>query len=118
MQDRREIKFDKLRAKYTNAKTALDAYEAQLRGTCGDARGVLWPTPAEKRRQGQLRERMVKAQDAFFEHLQSISPRDWRHGVPVYWLYESLTFADAIRPADEPLSAVPPMAYGATSPRT
>ncbi len=118
MQDLREIKFNKLRAKYTTAKSALDTYEAQLRGTRGDARGTLWPTPAEKRKQDKLRERMVKAQDAFFEHMQSISPRDWRYGVPAYWLYESLTFADAVRPTNEPLSVVPPMAYGATEPRT
>jgi hypothetical protein len=117
MQDRREIKFNKLRAKYTTAKAALDAYETQLRGTCGDARGTLWSTPAEKRQRDQLRKRMVNAQDAFFEHLQSISPRNWRHGVPAYWIYESLTFADAIRPVNEPLSVVPPMAYGATEPR-
>lgn len=115
--DKREVQFNKLHAAYMAAKAKLDEHETKLRGSCGDERGTLWPTPTEQRKRNQLREKTTKAQDAFFEYLQSVSPRDWSRGVPAYWLYESLTFADAARPVNEQLSVVPPMAHGATSPK-
>jgi hypothetical protein len=36
--------------------------------------------------------------------------------VPCVWLYETLSYEDAVRPKSEALSVTPPLAYGATSP--
>ncbi len=46
----------------------------------------------------------------FTDYLASISPRDWRSGVPCVWLRDSLTFDDAITRGQ--LSTVPPAAWG------
>ena len=51
-----------------------------------------------------------KASDAIFAWLDARSPRDWRHGVPAYWVCTQLTEADALTAGQ--LSVVPPPAYG------
>lgn len=53
-----------------------------------------------------------KAQNKFCDYLEAISPRDWRSGVPITYLRERLTFADATTAGA--LSTVPPPAWGYT----
>jgi len=107
-------RFDALRAKYLAAREALHAVEIEVSVRYGGT--TTWASRGEKSKLEQLRGRVSRAGDAFFEHLQAISPRDWSSGVPFVWCCESLTYADAVRPVKEPLSVVPPLPYGATVP--
>jgi len=113
-----EIKFVKLRAAYMAAKAKLDALSSQLTSKYGDGYSSAWLKSSESTKLDRLREAADKHGDAFTDYVASISPRDWSYGVPCYWVRESLTFADVTRPANEQLSVVPPMAYGASRPRT
>jgi hypothetical protein len=115
--DRREIKFDKLRERYLARTKKLDEHKLQIHSKYGDGWSDGWLANADRRKLESERDQVGKTGDAFFEYLTSISPRDWSYGVPSFWLYESLSFADAVRPVDEPLSVVPPLSYGSTRPR-
>lgn len=113
-----EIKFDKLRTAYMAAKAELDAFASQLASKYGDGYSSAWLKSSESTKLDRLRETADKYGDAFTDYVASFSPRYWSYGVPAYWVRETLTFADAARPVNEQLSVVPPMAYGATRPRT
>lgn len=111
-------RFETLRQQYLDADRKRDEHDSALRSKYGRGWRPWWLTAAEERAANRLRNAHDKASREFFGHLQSISPRDWSYGVPAYWLYEKLTFEDAVRPASEALSVVPPLAYGATVPRS
>jgi hypothetical protein len=112
-----EIKFNKLRADYLATMAKLTEFRATLASKYGPNYLNSWMRPAEIAKLNKLGDAADKCSNAFTEHLESFSPRDWSYDVPAYWVRETLTFADAMRPLDEPLSVVPPMAYGATEPR-
>ena len=116
--DKREVQFDKLRTAYMAAKTKLDAFASQLASKYGDRYPRTWLKSSESTKLDRLRESADKHGDAFTDYVASFSPRDWSYGVPDDWVRESLAFADAARHVNEQLSVVPPMAYGATRPRT
>lgn len=113
-----EIRFDKLRAVYMVAKAKLDAFASQLASKYGDGYSSAWLKSSESTKLDRLRESADKHGDASTDYVSSFSPRDWSHGVPVYWVRETLTFANAARPVNEQLSVVSPMSYGASRPRT
>lgn len=106
--------FDALRTRYLRASDALAAREIALAAKYGLSCQPAWYSAAERKRLSILRERADKAGDAFTDHLATISPRDWSYGVPVLWIYGKLTYEDAVRPLNEPLSVSPPLPYGAT----
>jgi hypothetical protein len=67
---------------------------------------------AERKRLERLQRAADRAQEAFTSYLCTIAPaeRDWYRGVPLHWLIDSLTYADAV--TRDALSVVPPAAYG------
>lgn len=107
-------RFEALRARYLAAQARRADHEAVLRQKYGPGVQDSWMRSPEARRRERLREGEDRARRKFFDHLQAVSPRDWSAGVPYHWLCEKLTFEDAVRPANEALSVVPPLAYGCT----
>jgi hypothetical protein len=108
-------RWHKLRADYlTASKTATDL-EIALRVRYGN-NGVHWASKSEKKRLETVKARKDRIGSKMFEILERVSPRHWGSGVPAYWLYEKLSWEDAVRPLHEPLSVTPPLAYGATEP--
>lgn len=115
--DRR--RFEQIRERYIQAEEAYQEAEIKLGARWGHARN--WKTylkAADRKRLERLSAAKEREKDKFFELLQRISPRDWSYGVPSHWVVEKLPYEDAIRPANEPLSVEPPMAFGATASRT
>lgn len=101
--------FDKLRAAYF---AKLDRWH-ELSAKIEHSKHRLGYSPAallRKRESASEQER--KASAKFFAFLRTISPRDWEVGCPAWWTLRVLSFEDATRPLSEPLSAVPPLAYG------
>lgn len=112
-------RFATLRAKYIEKRDARNTFEREIRWKYGDNRwSTAWIGRDERTKLERLRSAADKAASAFYDYLAEISPRDWSYGVPVHWLYESLTYEDAIRPTTESLSVVPPLSHGATEHRT
>jgi hypothetical protein len=107
-------KFASLRARYLTAVGKREELESRLTSKYSSAWKRDWLSTAERHALERLGAAVDKASDAFFAHLQSISPRDWSSGVPVHWLYTDLSYEDAVRPVGEKLSVTPPLAYGAT----
>lgn len=116
--DKNRFRFDALRAAYLAKKANLDDYENGIRRKYGGAWNRSWLRNTEEKRLAQKTEATDKARRKFFDFVMSISPRDWNYGVPYHWICEELTYEDAVRPLDEKLSVVPPLAYGYTEHRT
>lgn len=101
--------FEKLRAKWLKTSEAARVFGVALRGQYGEH----YPYQAPKgklKRLDALRAREDKASAAIFAWLDANSPRQWRTGVPAYWICESLTYDDAVTSGQ--LSVVPPPSYG------
>lgn len=111
-------RFDALRSKYLAAKAKREDQLVSFRARYGSEYQDSWLSPPDRKRKERLNAAVDKAGDALFAHVQAISPRDWSFGVPLCWVLSDLTFEDAVRPIDEPLSVVPPLSYGSTRPRT
>jgi hypothetical protein len=111
-------RFDALRAKYLAARAALSDHDSSMRVKYGSRAETSWLSVGERKKLEALRAKVGKVGDAFVAYVASISPRDWSYGVPVSWLYEDLSFDDAVRPLSEKLSVKPPLSYGATEHRT
>lgn len=108
-------RWDDLHAAYAKAKTATEEYERQLRAKYGYEHGWRsWIRKTERDKLERLEERSDKIGDKIVELLVRISPRGdrWLSGVPSWWIRERLTWEDAIRPVNEPLSVVVPGSYG------
>lgn len=111
-------RFTALRVRYLEKRDARDAFEREIRWKYGDGWSDAWIGRGERTKLERLRAAADKAASAFYDYLTVISPRDWSYGVPTCWIYESLTYEDAVRPANESLSMVPPLSYGSTVHRT
>lgn len=108
-----QAKFDGLRAKHLKSREAYGAVERAVSSKYGS---TAWASRSEKSKLERLKGAVSRTGDALFEYVQSISPRSWSSGVPFWWVCEKLAYADAVRSLTEPLSVVPPLAYGSTVP--
>lgn len=111
-----DTKFHALRKRYLDAEAKRDAFDMTLQRKYTSQWEKTWLSAKERHELERLNRAVDKAGDRFFDHLQAISPRNWRSGAPVHWLYTSLSYEDAVRPLDDRLSVTPPLSYGATSP--
>lgn len=101
--------WNKLRADYLEADRAYDALDIDLSVKYGKRE---WASRTEQKKLDQLRKRKARVCEKMFAVLDKVATRDWHHGVPAYWVCEKLSWEDAIRPANEPLSVTPPTVYG------
>jgi len=108
-----KARWDALRASFLVADEAARAQEIAMRVKWGDAGWRNWASKGEKSKLERLEDRRDKIGGKLFDLLQKVSPRDWSSGAPVFWIYRDLTWEDATRPANEPLSVVVPAPYGA-----
>lgn len=101
-------KFESIRAAALKAMTARDEYRADLESRY---QRVTWARPAEQKRYERLCAAYDRQSDRMFKLLET-APREWDRGIPSYWVVEKLSFDDAFRPKNEPLSVEPPRAFG------
>lgn len=88
------------------------ARQAVRYGTERDARA--WGSRGDKAKLERLEARRNKLGDAIVDLVVKESPRGqkWMEGAPSTWLHQKLPWEDVARPAHEPLSALPPPAWG------
>jgi hypothetical protein len=102
-----ETRFTELQRKAREAEQAARSTRAILESRY---QAVCY-APIGKRKQYETLQRKESAAfDRFYKFLESISPRAWNSGVPLAWLRDSLTYADAVTRGQ--LSTVPPPAWG------
>lgn len=109
--------FEGLRARYEAAYSAArdeQINQAVKYGSEREARS--WASRGDKTRLEKLEAKRNKLGDAVVEVIVKASPRgdSWRSGVPVFWLQSKLPWEDVVRPVHEPLSALPPPAWGSS----
>lgn len=105
----RSERFEVLQAKWRDADRAVTSARAVLNARYQSHQYA----PAVKRRALEVLERKERrASESFTKLLIALSPRDWRSGVPVSYLRDGLTYADAITRGQ--LSTIPPAAWGYT----
>jgi hypothetical protein len=109
-------RWDDLHAAYAKAEDAESAYGLSFVSKYGSQYERSWLTRGQQKKLEDLRDRKDKIGDKIFELVERVSPRDWSHGVPAHWIRRDLTWEDAIRPKSEPLSVVPPLSYGSSTP--
>jgi len=107
-------RWDDLHAAYQEKHDALYKYEVELGAKYGHHFQSSWLSSAQRNKLAKLRAAQDKIGDKIVDLLVQVSPRGetWLSGVPAWWLREKLTWEDAIRPANEPLSVVVPGSYG------
>jgi hypothetical protein len=115
--DRR--RWDELHAAYAVARTEADDFRLQLNRKYGSDSNPGWRTwlsKGDSDRLERLEAKVNRVGDKIVDLLVRVSPRGeaWLSGVPAWWIRERLTWEDAVRPADEPLSIEVPLAWGAT----
>jgi len=110
-----KTRWDKLHADYAKAYQASRDNEIALRVKYGDGNWRMWCSRGEKTRTEKLEARRDKIGDKIVDLLVRISPRGeaWLSGAPAFWIRGDLTWEDAIRPKNEPLSVVVPAPWGA-----
>ncbi len=106
-------RWDDLHAAWKKVDEAVLGYEIELRRKYGPYQRP-WLSSAERKKLDALEDKRRKIGDKIFDLLVRVSPRGdaWLHGVPSVWVYTELTWEDAIRPKNEPLSVVTPGGYG------
>lgn len=113
-----KARWDSLHAVYATKREAARAYESDLRSRYGggDSHWRSWITRGERAKLERLEAAADKVGDKIVELLLRVSPRGdaWYTGAPAWWIREKLTWEDATRPKDEPLSVEVPAPYGAT----
>lgn len=108
-------RFCDARARCLKARERRESVLAPLVVKYGD--GPSWrATVTERKRLDAADRACSKASDRMFSLLEE-SPRDWRSGVPVHWVLFHLSFEDATRSKDEPLSTEPPCSFGSVEPK-
>ena len=105
-------KWDELHAKLVAASEAELAYEIELGAKYGHNFQSQWLSKGQKTKLEALRAKKDKIGAKIYELVTRVSPRDWSYGVPAWWVRSELTWEDAIRPKNEPLSVVVPGSYG------
>lgn len=105
-------RWDDLHAAYARAHEAELAYEIELSAKYGHNFQRQWLSKGQRDKLESLQARKDKIGEKIFELITRVSPRDWSSGVPSWWVQSKLTWEDAIRPANEPLSVVVPGSYG------
>ena len=105
--------FCDVRAAYLKADLAVREAASKLASKYGDTASWRY-RKGDQVKLERLRRARDRVSDRFYRLLEA-SPRDWRVGVPHAWVCLHLSFEDATRPINEPLSIVPPRAYGATT---
>ena len=113
--DRR--RWDELHAAHAVARTAVHDYDRQLGPKYGWSQSWRsWITKTERDKLDRLEAKRDKIGDKIIELLVRVSPRGeaWLSGVPTWWIKEKLTWEDAVRPTNEPLSVEVPTSWGNT----
>ncbi len=105
-------RWDELHAAQAEAGETLLEYEIELGAKYGRNFSSSWLSAGQRKKLESLRNKESKIGDKIVDLLVKVSPRDWMYGVPAWWVREKLTWEDAIRPKNEPLSVVVPGAYG------
>lgn len=103
----------KLRQQYLELDAKTREIQRALAIKYGD---IMWASAADKKKLDALRARERKIEEKMLEILDAVSPRNWQSGAPSHWIYTKLTWQDATRPLNQPLSVTPPLAYGHTVP--
>lgn len=116
--EKTRARFAELRNKYFEAKVKRDLQDGTLRSKYGAEYQASWLKAGERKLKERLQAALDRAGEKLTDFIATFSPRDWHHGVPVVWVREDLTFEDAARPANEPLSVRPPLSYGSTVRKT
>lgn len=106
-------RFEKLQSKAKEAAKAVEAFKIGMIVKYGS---VAWAKRSDTKRFTALNARLAREERKFFDYLFAISPRNWETGVPVGWMRDHLTFADAVTRGA--LSEVPPPAFGSTEERS
>jgi hypothetical protein len=111
-------RWDDLHAAYAKAGEAANEYDRQLSRKYGSIYQSSWLKKGDRDKLDALRARADKIGDKIVELLVRVSPRGeaWLSGVPAHWIRSELTWEDAIRPKNEPLSVTPPSAWGGGAP--
>lgn len=105
-------KFDAAQARYLEADQKLETLLSRLSLKYGPGMQDAWLTPGERKERRKYIYARDRASYRVFRLLDA-SPRDWRRGVPSHWVCTVLSYDDAFRPLNEPLTVTPPKAYGA-----
>jgi hypothetical protein len=107
-------KWDSLHVAQAKAQAAESAYDLALAQKYHMSYQDSWLTHAQRDKKDRLREKRREIESKILDLLVEISPRGdrWLHGAPAHWLATELTWEDAIRPANEPLSVVVPGSWG------
>ena len=107
--------FDDLRAKFLEAhRAALNETITQSVKYGSEREARSWASRGEKTRLEKLENKRNKIGDAIIEYIVQESPRGeaWKSGVTSHYLHEKLSWDDVMKPSSEPLSNLPPPAYG------
>lgn len=115
--DSLRAKWEKLQGEFRKVHAEIEDLDRHLALKYGPGH-LAWIGRGERAKLDKLKKKQDRFQGKIFDMAEAISPRNWASGVPSFWISSSLTFDDMIRPLAEPLSVVPPLAYGATSPIT
>lgn len=108
--------FCDARARCLKARERRESVRAPLVVKYGGETLLYRATQTETRRVEAANRAFDKASDGMFRLLDA-SPRDWRSGVPAHWVLFHLSYDDATRAKDEPLSMEPPCSYGSVEPK-
>jgi hypothetical protein len=112
-----EKRFRELRARYELAyRAAQDESIRQSIKYGGDSNARSWASRGDKTKLEGLYKKQNKVGDAIVGLIVKASPRGetWLSGAPSHWLQSKLPWEDVVRPAHEPLSALPPPAWGSS----
>lgn len=107
-------KWDSLHVAQAKAQAAESEFDLALARKYHASYQDSWLTRPQRDKKERLREKRREIESKIIDLLVKISPRGdrWLSGAPAHWLATELTWEDAIRPANEPLSVVVPGSYG------
>jgi hypothetical protein len=103
----KQVRWEYMQERWRKAIEAARTLQFDLKYHYGET----YSAPRAKREKlDRLWAREASASDAIFAWLDANSPRQWRTGVPAYWICGDLSFADALTSGH--LSVIPPVCYG------
>lgn len=101
-------RFDSLRARILAKRKELNDLDVAMHVKYGPGAQLRWMKRAEASKIEKARAAMDKLGESFWKVLDTVSPVDWRYGVPQHWVLENLTWEEATGA----VPANPPKAYG------